>query len=67
MIVTDILLKKIEPSKGMRLTDGEVIAEKEVYLAKGSNGDNWYEISEEEAERILLERRATNELLSNSC
>ena len=56
VIVTDILLKKIEPSKGMRLTNGEVIAEKEVYLAKGSNGENWYEISEEEADKIKKER-----------
>lgn len=58
MIVTDITLKKLEPSPNMKLTNGTDIAEGEVYLGSGDSADNWYEISVEEAERIIEERNA---------
>lgn len=58
MIVTDITLKKLEPSPNMKLTNGTDIAENEVYLGNGDNADNWYEIPVEEAERIIEERNA---------
>lgn len=53
MIVTDINLKKLEPSQGMKLTNGIDVAENEVYLGDGDNADNWYEITNEEYEKIL--------------
>ena len=56
MIVTNINLKKLEPSEGMRLTNGTDIAEDPVYLGIGDSADNWYEITEEEAENIISER-----------
>lgn len=62
MIVTNIYLKKLEPSEGMRLTNGTDIAEREVYLGEGDSAANWYEITEEEAEKILAERQASEEL-----
>jgi hypothetical protein len=58
MIVTNINLKKLEPSEGMRLTNGTDIAEGSVYLGVGDSADNWYEITEEEAEKIIAEREA---------
>ena len=66
MIITDITLRKIEPSNGMRLTNGDVIAEKEVYLANSENPENWYEITEEEAMKIEEERNAENESLPDN-
>lgn len=56
MIVTNINLKKLEPSEGMRLTNGTDIAEGSVYLGMGDSAANWYEITEEEAEKIIAER-----------
>ena len=58
MIITDITLKKLEPSPNMKLTNGTDIAENEVYLGSGDSADNWYEIPVEEAERIIEERNA---------
>ena len=66
MIITDISLKKIEPSKGMRLTNSIDIAENEIYLANGDSPENWYEITVEEAEKIQAERSASDGLLCNS-
>ena len=64
MIVNDITLKELKPSKNMRLTNGTDIAEGSVFLGVGDSVDNWYEITEEKAERIQAERNSTNELLS---
>lgn len=62
MIITNINLKRIDPSEGMRLTNGADIAEGSVYLGVGDSADNWYEITEEEAEKILAERQASEEI-----
>jgi hypothetical protein len=56
MIVTDINLKKLEPSEGMRLTNGTDIAEGSVYLGVGDSAENWYEITQEEAENVIAEK-----------
>ena len=56
MIVTDINLKKLDPSEGMKLTNGTDIADGSVYLGVGDSADNWYEITEEEAEKIRAEK-----------
>lgn len=45
-------LRYIEPASGMRLTNGDVIAENEVYLAINDSPNNWYEITNEEAAEI---------------
>lgn len=55
---------KIQPEANMRLTNGDVIAEFEVNLGINDKPENWYEITEEEAERIQTERYENNELLS---
>lgn len=34
------------PDTGMRLTNGDVIADENVYLGRGANISKWYEISE---------------------
>lgn len=58
MKITDINLKKLEPSEGMRLTNGTDIAEGSVYLGVGDSADGWYEITEEEYNKIMAERDA---------
>lgn len=42
----------IAPSEGMRLTDGETVAEGEVYVGTNDAPENWREITEAEAEEI---------------
>ena len=64
MTVNDITLKELKPSKNMRLTNGTDIAEGSVFLGVGDSVDNWYEITEEDAQRKQAERDSTNELLS---
>ena len=64
MIVNNITLKELKPSKNMRLTNGTDIAEGSVFLGVGDSVDNWYEITEEKAKRIQAERDSANELLS---
>ena len=66
-VIMTIETKKLtilKPSKNMRLTNGVDIAEKDVCLGVGDSVDNWYEITEEKAERIQAERDSVNELLS---
>lgn len=64
MIIKETTLKEVIPSKNMRLTNGTDIAEGSVFLGIGDSIDNWYEITEEEAQRIQTERDSANELLS---
>lgn len=63
VITENITITKLKASEGMTLTNGDVFG-KEIYLGKGDSADNWYEISDEEAERIQTERDSANELLS---
>ena len=58
VIITDMTFRKLSPSEGMKLTNGEVLAEGEVYLGKGDSADNWYEITEEEYQQKTAEREA---------
>lgn len=64
MIIIEGNPRKLQPEKNMRLTNGDVIAEFEVNLGINDMPNNWYEITDEEAERIQAERDETNELLS---
>lgn len=52
LITTESGMKKLVPENGMFLTNGEVIAEGEVWLGKFDSEDNWQEISPEEKEEI---------------
>lgn len=46
------------PADGMRLYDGETVAEGEVYLGANASPDAWREIAADEAEAILAEAEA---------
>lgn len=46
---------KLIASKGMVLTNGETYGT-EVYLGTGDSPDNWYEITEDEYQRLIEER-----------
>lgn len=52
MIETTIELRRLDPSPGMKLTNGKEIAENEVYLGKNDSAENWYEITDAEAEEL---------------
>ena len=52
LITTESGMNKLVPENGMFLTNGEVIAEGEVWLGKLDSEDNWQEISSEEKEEI---------------
>ena len=57
MQITTIELRKLTASEGMTLTNGETLS-KEVYLGKNDTPDNWYEITDAEAEKIEAQRMA---------
>ena len=48
LTTTENGIKKLIPENGMFLTDGETIAEGEVWLGKLDSPDNWHEITPEE-------------------
>lgn len=52
---TDNGITVLSPDDGMRLTDGETVAEGEVYLAANAAPDAWREVAEAEAEEIRAE------------
>ena len=43
-----IELRRLDPKKGMKLTNGKEIAENEIYLGKFDKAENWHEIHESE-------------------
>ena len=53
-----IEIKKLTPSEGMYLTNGDTIANGSVYLGKNDSADNWREITAEEKEKIEAEKKA---------
>ena len=54
MIQETITRIKLIASDGMMLTNGEIIG-KEVFLGTGDSVDNWHEITEAEAEKLMAE------------
>lgn len=46
LTITENGIKKLIPENGMFLTDGETIADSEVWLGKLDNPSNWHEITE---------------------
>lgn len=49
MKMTTVELKKLTAAEGMTLTNGEAFG-KEIYLGKNDRPENWYEITDAEAE-----------------
>ena len=60
LITTENGIKKLIPENGMFLTDGETIAEGEVWLGKLDSPDNWCEITPEE--KAELEKQLEDNL-----
>ena len=52
LITTESKMKKLIPENGMFLTNGETIAENEVWLGKLDSESNWREITPEEKAAI---------------
>ena len=52
LITTEKGIKKLIPENGMFLTDGETIAEGEVWLGKLDSESNWHEVTPEEKDAI---------------
>ena len=48
-------IKVLIPAEGMRLTDGETVADGEVYLGANASPDTWREVTESEAAAIRAE------------
>ena len=61
--ITDNGITVLSPAVGMRLTDGETVADGEVDLGANAAPDAWREVTEEEADEIRaeIERRAEAE------
>ena len=61
--ITDNGITVLTPDDGMRLTDGETVADGEVYLGANAAPDAWREVTEAEADAIRAEaeRRAEAE------
>ena len=55
--ITDNGITVLTPDDGMRLTDGETVAEGEVYLAVNASPDAWREVTEAEAEAMIADAR----------
>lgn len=60
LITTENGIKKLVPEDGMFLTDGETIAEGEVWLGKLDSESNWREVTPEE--KAELEKQLEDNL-----
>ena len=60
LITTEKGIKKLIPENGMFLTNGETIAENEVWLGKLDSPENWREITPEE--KAAIEKQREEEL-----
>ena len=60
LTTTENGIKKLVPEDGMFLTDGETIAEGEVWLGKLDSESNWHEITLEE--KTAIEKQREEEL-----
>lgn len=63
---TDNGITVLAPAEGMRLTDGETVAEGEVYLGVNAAPDAWREVTEAEAEEIRAEAERSEEAESSA-
>lgn len=64
LITTEKGIKKLVPENGMFLTNGETIADNEVWLGKLDSESNWREITPEEKAELekQLEDNFNNQL-----
>lgn len=53
--ITENGITVLTPAEGMRLTDGEIVADGEVYLGVNATPDTWREVTEAEADIIRAE------------
>jgi cytosine/adenosine deaminase-related metal-dependent hydrolase len=53
--IADNGITVLSPAVGMRLTDGETVAEGDVFLGANAAPDAWREVTEAEADEILAE------------
>ena len=53
--ITDNGITVLSPAMGMRLTDGETVAEGEVFLGTNAAPSAWREVTEAEADAIRAE------------
>lgn len=53
--ITDNGITVLTPAVGRRLTDGEIVAEGDVYLGSNAAPGTWREVTEAEAEEIIEE------------
>ena len=60
LITTEKGIKKLIPENGMFLTNGETIADNEVWLGKLDSPDNWHEITPEK--KAELEKQLEDDL-----
>ena len=60
LTTTENGIKKLIPENGMFLTDGETIAEGEVWLGKLDSESNWHEVTPEE--KAELEKQLEDNL-----
>ena len=60
LLTTEKGIKKLVPENGMFLTDGETIAENEVWLGKLDSESNWHEITPED--KAAIEKQREEEL-----
>ena len=59
--ITDNGITVLTPAEGMRLTDGETVAEGDVYLGANAAQDAWREVTEAEADAIRAEPESSAE------
>lgn len=61
--ITDNGITVLSPAEGMRLTDGDTVAEGDVFLAANAALAAWREVTKAEAEEIIAEteRKAEEE------
>lgn len=64
MKIFDVTLKGIKADEGKVLTNGETFSDpgENIYLGINDNYDNWYEITEAEAEERQKEMEKTAEI-----
>ena len=60
LITTEKGIKKLIPENGMFLTNGETIADNEVWLGKLDSESNWHEITPEK--KAELEKQLEDDL-----
>ena len=55
--ITDNGITVLSPAEGMRLTDGETVADGEVYLGANAAPDAWREVTEAKAGAMIADAR----------